>query len=423
MLEADQFIHASGGQLRQAGGVELLSRNGEHDVAGVDQRCQDYRHPFRFKPTTARVHVFQPMVVLDDLAAVDHLAMALGPDGVEDELGVLGFVGIDLFAVEQFQGIQYGRGLLGAVRSRDGPQGVLRGLGAVVAGDQDREERVVLGLIGEVRRQADPGNGVDQVAEVDGFVGRDSGQPTDSAHFFLCPGAHGLCLALVGDFKGIHDVRLQPLDQLFQKTVGLGFVGGLGVARGGGGKVQRGGIVFQRGLELLVDAFQAEEDLVTGLVILELGRIVGLDEIEVEVPLRHGGGALVGSAEEKVADTGGLAFLPGQFMLPDLVTAHIGGVLAFHDPLERLVVEAVELSLAEAFGPLVDQGVEIVGLFQVEIELVVVRIEGDELAADGFVDLAQDGFHMGLQVLVGFIAAQLGDQRIEQAEAVAQFRG
>ena len=63
------------------------------------------------------------------------------------------------------------------------------------------------------------------------------------------------------------------------------------------------------------------------------------------------------------------------------------------------------MSLAEAFGPLVDQGVEIVGLFQVEIELVVVRIEGDELAADGFVDLAQDGFHMGLQVLVGFIAA------------------
>ena len=110
-------------------------------------------------------------------------------------------------------------------------------------------------------------------------------------------------------------------------------------------------------------------------------------------------------------------------MLPDFVAGHIGGVLAFHDPLERLVIEAVELSLAQAFGPLVDQGVEVVGLLQVEIELAVVSIKGDELATDRFVDLAQDRFHMGLQILVGLVAAQLGDQWIKQAKAVAQFLG
>ena len=361
------------------------------------------------------------MVVLDDLAAVDHLAVPLGLDGIEDELGVLRFVGVDLLAVEKLQGVQHGGGLLGAVLPGDGPQGVLRGLGAVVAGDQDRKERIVRGLVLEVRGQADPGDGVDQVAEIDGLVGRQAGQVAD--RFALGPFGHGLGAALIGDLEGIAHVLLQPLDQFLQEAVGLRFIGGLGVARGGGGKVQGGRIALQRGLEFLVGAFQAEENLVVDLVVLEARRIVGLDEVEVKVPLRHGGGALVGSAEKEVAGTGSLVLLPNQFVLPDLVAGHVGGVLTFHDPLERLVVEAVELSLTQAFGPLVDQGVEIVGLFQVQIELTVVGIEGDELAADRFVDLAQDRFHMGLQVLVGLVAAQLGDQRIEQAEAVAQLFG
>ena len=105
--------------------------------------------------------------------------------------------------------------------------------------------------------------------------------------------------------------------------------------------------------------------------------------------------------------------LPDQFVLPDFVAGDVGGVLALHDPLERLVIETVEMSLAQAFGPFVDQSVEVVGLLQVEIEL----------AADRFVDFAQDRFHMGLEVLVGLVATQLGDQRIEQTEAVAQFLG
>ncbi len=146
-----------------------------------------------------------------------------------------------------------------------------------------------------------------------------------------------------------------------------------------------------------------------------------MNEIDIEIPLRHGGGAFVGSAEKEVAGTGGLVLLPDQFVLPDLVASHVGGILAFHDPLERLVIEAVELSLAQTFGPLVDQGVEVVGLFQVQIELAVVGIEGDELAADGFMYFSKNGFNMSLQVFFGLIATQFSNQWIKQTETVAQF--
>jgi len=169
------------------------------------------------------------VVVLDDLAAVDYLAVPLGLDGIENELGVLRLVGVDLLAVEQLQGVQHGGGLLGAVLPGDGSQGVLRCLGAVVAGDQDREERVVRGLVLEVRCQADTGDGVHQVAEVDSLVRRQARQVADG--FALGPFGHGLGTALIGDLEGIAHVLLQPLDQFFQKTVGFRFIGDLGVAR------------------------------------------------------------------------------------------------------------------------------------------------------------------------------------------------
>jgi hypothetical protein len=73
--------------------------------------------------------------------------------------------------------------------------------------------------------------------------------------------------------------------------------------------------------------FQTEEHLVVDLVVLEARRIEGLDEVEVKVPLRHGGGSFVGRAEKEVAGARGLVLLPDQFVLPDLVAGHIGGVL------------------------------------------------------------------------------------------------
>jgi len=49
VLEADQFVHAGRSHLLQAGGVEFIARDGEHDVAGVDQRRHQDTHPFGFQ--------------------------------------------------------------------------------------------------------------------------------------------------------------------------------------------------------------------------------------------------------------------------------------------------------------------------------------------------------------------------------------
>lgn len=77
------------------------------------------------------------MVILNDFATVDHLAVPLALKGIKDELGVLRFGGSNFLPIKQLQSVQYCRGLLGAVLPGDGSQSVLRGLCAVVAGDQD----------------------------------------------------------------------------------------------------------------------------------------------------------------------------------------------------------------------------------------------------------------------------------------------
>ena len=159
------------------------------------------------------------MVILNELAAVDYLPVPLGLDGIEDELGVLRFIGSNLLAVEQLQGVQHSGGLLGTVLSGDGPQSVLRSLGAVVAGDQDREKWIVRGLVLEVRSQADTGDSIDQVAEINGFLRLYAGKVTD--RFAFGPFGHRLGASLIGDLEGITHVLLQPLNQLFQKIVGF----------------------------------------------------------------------------------------------------------------------------------------------------------------------------------------------------------
>ena len=50
VLELDQFVDAGSGQLRQPRGVELLARNGQHHIAGIDQRGQHHHGPFGFEP-------------------------------------------------------------------------------------------------------------------------------------------------------------------------------------------------------------------------------------------------------------------------------------------------------------------------------------------------------------------------------------
>ncbi len=329
------------GQLRQPGGIELLARDGKHHLAGIDQRGQHHHGPFGFEPERLRCEVLHAVVFLDQLGAVDHLAVALLLGDAEDVLGVLGPVGVEPFAVEQLQGIQHRGGLLGAVLPGDGAQGVLSGLGPVRSGDEHREERVFGSLVLEFRSKTDARDGVHQVAEVDALVGADAGKLADG--LALGPLGQRLGASLVGDLEGRGHVLLEPLHEVAQEVGRLGFVGGFGVARGGGCEVQGRGVTSKRGAEFLVRVRQAQEQLVGFLLVLEVRRVEGLDKVEVEVPRRHRRGALVGRAEEEVTLARGLALQPFELVLPDLVARHIGLVGAFHDPPERLVVVAVEL--------------------------------------------------------------------------------
>ncbi len=101
--------------------------------------------------------------------------MALLLGDLEDVPGVFRPVGIEPLAVKQLKGIQHRSGLLGAVLSGDGAQGVLCGLGPVRSGDEHREERILWCLVLEVGPKTDACGGVYKVTEVDAFVGADAG--------------------------------------------------------------------------------------------------------------------------------------------------------------------------------------------------------------------------------------------------------
>ena len=139
----------------------------------------------------------------------------------------------------------------------DGAQGVLCGLCPVRSRDEHREERVFGSLVLELRPETDARRGVHQVAEVDALVGADAGKLPDG--LTLGPFGQGLGAPLVGDLKGRGHILLEPLHEVAEEVRRLGFVGGLGVARSGGCKVQGSGVASKRGTEFLVRVRQAQE--------------------------------------------------------------------------------------------------------------------------------------------------------------------
>jgi len=103
--------------------------------------------------------------------------------------------------------------------------------------------------------------------------------------------------------------------------------------------------------------------------------------------LRNSSRAIIWSTKKKVTGSGGLALLPCKIMLPDFVTRNVCRILALHNPLQRFIIITVELTVIETFSFFVNQGIEVVGLFQVKIKLAIVGIERDELSANRFDDL------------------------------------
>ena len=179
VLELRELVHSGPCQLRQAGGIELLTRNGENHSTGVDQCGQNDHHPFRFQALVVLVHVLHALVVVNQFGAIDHLAMPFLTEVTEDVPGVFRFVRFETLPIEQFQGIEYRRGLPGSLLAGDSAQGVLRGLVPVVTGDEHRKGRIFRRLILEMGSQTNAGDGIDHIAEVDTLMRVDAGQLPD----------------------------------------------------------------------------------------------------------------------------------------------------------------------------------------------------------------------------------------------------
>ena len=183
------------------------------------------------------------------------------------------------------------------------------------------------------------------------------------------------------------------------------------MSRGARPQVERRRAEPERPAESVVLAREPEEHLICALLVLEMRRLVWLDEVEIVVARRHRRGPLVRRTEEEVAKPRRPAFGPLQLVLPNLVPRDVGRVGAFHDTGKRLVVIAVELGVVERLGALVDQGVVVVGLLEVEVVLAVVPIRRNELAVDRPVNLPQDGLDLREQV-VGRLAAEILNARL-----------
>ena len=149
--------------------------------------------------------------------------------------------------------------------------------------------------------------------------------------------------------------------------------------------------------EGIVTTSELEEDLISSHLALVFGRrlirVKRLEEIEVEIPLWNCGRTFVGCPEKEIASAGRLALEPFQFMLPDAVPGDVRLIDALHGPLERFVIVAIKRRGIETFSTFFDERVVIVGLFEVEVVLAVIRIGRDELATDGPADFPQDRFY------------------------------
>ena len=126
--------------------------------------------------------------------------------------------------------------------------------------------------------------------------------------------------------------------------VGLLFVDALVLPRRGGPLLSGARVEPEFPVEVVVPVLELEEHLVGFLFVLVVRRIMGLNEVEVEVPRRLGRGTFVGRAEEQVAAPVCLTLSPFDFVFPDLVAGDVGPFVGPHHAGECGEVVAVELA-------------------------------------------------------------------------------
>ena len=225
-------------------------------------------------------------------------------------------------------------------------------------------------------------------------------------------------LAGVDDGEGVAHMGTEPRHHRLQRAAGFVFVDRPPFARRrlackGGCP----GIRTELGCEVVAGLVEPEEDLVGFRLVFELWWVVGLEEVDVVVAGRLGCGPLVGGAHEQVADTHDVLLRPRKLVLPDAVSRHVWRIPQAQELLESLVVRLVQLGVVQRSSPLGDELVVVDVLLDVEVDLAVVRVLGDELAAHGADDLGDHGVDGGLQEE----GIQLGKTLGQKAEVVAEF--
>ena len=219
-LNRNQLVEGQGDERGQIGGIELPARDGEHEIAGVDQRREQHHGPFGLETQGLGGQIFDAEQLLDQLATIDDLAVTLPVYLVEDVSGVLRATGIESGAVEEAERIEDRGALSGLCRARDPAQRILGRLSAIAGRDQHGEGGIVRGLLGEMALQADAGHRVDQVAKVDALGRRD---PRDLAKGMapfrsLGPFQQRLAAPLVRNLEGRAHVLLKPSDQVAKEA-------------------------------------------------------------------------------------------------------------------------------------------------------------------------------------------------------------
>ena len=127
-------------------------------------------------------------------------------------------------------------------------------------------------------------------------------------------------------------------------------------------------------LDGVIQAFQPEEHLVRPGLAAETRRLKRLNEIDVEVAFGLRRRPIVRGAEKQIAVAIDAVILPLDLVLPDLMAGDVRRLVrALHQLADRAVIGAVERVVRQSLGALLDLGVVIDVLLQIEVVLFGIR--------------------------------------------------
>ena len=197
-------------------------------------------------------------------------------------------------------------------------------------------------------------------------------------------------------------MALEPGLHLFEITFSLEFVDILSVTRGRSMQVDGCCVVVQATIKLGVGVLQDKQHFIaTDKLFFQLGRVIGLNKVHVIVERRFGCLALIRRAEEHPAGAVDVTIQPFELVPPHL-NIRLLGISFLQDLQHGFTISTITAVIGQQGHLVFDIGIKIFGLFQIQKELIVGLVLGEELAVDGFTDLGQYRDDLGFQVFALF---------------------